>query len=135
MADYMKLPLPDLLKEITADGVVDQQEVQQLRERIFADNMVDQAEADFLFELNDLVSGKPNHPSWADFFIEAMTRFILEDLKSPGVVDEDETQWLIGHIQKDGSIDDIEIRLLRALKVQAKSLSQSLKSKIVEWKV
>lgn len=135
MVDYMDLPLSDLLTAIAEDGVVDEQEVKQLRKRVFADNVVDQAEADFLFELNDAVSGHANHASWADFFVEAITNYLLNDLKSPGEVDEGEAKWLIGHIEKDGNLDEIEKRLLRALKVQAKALPQGLKLKMTEWKV
>jgi len=135
MVDYMNLPLSELLKAVAEDGVVDEQEVKQLRMRVFADNVVDQEEADFLFDLNDAVSNQANHPSWVDFFVEAITRHLLNDPKSPGEVDEDEAKWLIGRIEKDGKLDEVEKRLLRALKVQAKALPQDLKLKMAEWKV
>ena len=70
--------LNELKKSILADGVIDEQEVKQLREVLYADGIIDKEEAEFLFELNDAVSGKENHASWKTLFIEAITSFLLE---------------------------------------------------------
>jgi hypothetical protein len=118
--------LKELKKSILADGVIDEQEVKQLREVLYADGVIDKEEADFLFELNDAVSGKENHASWTVLFIEAITSFLLEDETSPGEVDEDEAKWLIAKIQGDGKIDDIELALLQNLKSKAKFFPESL---------
>lgn len=118
--------LNELKKSILADGVIDEQEVKQLREVLYADGVIDKEEAEFLFELNDAVSGKDNHPSWKILFIEAITSFLLEDETSPGVVDEGEANWLLAKIQGDGKLDDIELSLLNNLKTKAKQLPQSL---------
>ncbi len=116
----------ELKKSILADGVIDEQEVKQLREFLYADGVIDKEEADFLFELNDAVSGKENHASWAVLFVEAITSFLLEDETSPGEVDEDEAKWLIAKIQGDGKLDEIESALLNNLKAKAKKLPKSL---------
>lgn len=118
--------LKELKKSILADGVIDEQEVKQLREVLYADGVIDKEEAEFLFELNDAVSGKKNHASWASLFIEAITSFLLDDEKSPGEVDEDEAKWLIEKIQGDGKLDEIEVALLKNLKTKAKKMPQSL---------
>ncbi|NLK93114.1 MAG: TerB family tellurite resistance protein [Bacteroidales bacterium] len=118
--------LNELKKSILADGVIDEQEVKQLREVLYADGIIDKEEAEFLFELNDAVSGKENHASWKTLFIEAITSFLLEDEMSPGVVDEDEAKWLLAKIEGDGKLDDIEVSLLNNLKSKAKQLPQSL---------
>jgi len=118
--------LKELKKSILADGVIDEQEVKQLREVLYADGVIDKEEAEFLFELNDAVSGKENHSSWATLFIDAITSFLLEDEKSPGEVDDDEAKWLVGKIQGDGKLDDLELALLNNLKAKAKNLPKSL---------
>jgi uncharacterized tellurite resistance protein B-like protein len=118
--------LTELKKSILADGVIDEQEVKQLREVLYADGIIDKEEAEFLFELNDAVSGKDNHASWATLFIEAITSFLLDDEASPGEVDEDEAKWLIEKIQGDGKLDKIEVTLLKNLKAKAKKMPQSL---------
>jgi len=118
--------LNELKKSILADGVIDEQEVNQLREVLYADGVIDKDEAAFLFELNNAVSGKENHPSWATLFIEAITSFLLEDEASPGEVDEDEAKWLIEKIQGDGKLDEIEVSLLKNIKDKAIKMPQSL---------
>lgn len=118
--------LKELKKSILADGVIDEQEVKQLREVLYADGLIDKEEAEFLFELNDAVSGKENHSSWASLFVDAITSYLLEDEKSPGEVDEDEAKWLVGKIQGDGKLDELELALLNNLKAKAKKLPKSL---------
>lgn len=118
--------LNELKKLVLADGVIDEQEVKQLREVLYEDGVIDKEEAEFLFELNDAVSGKPNHPSWGDFFVEAITDFLLSDEISPGEVDEDESIWLIEKIQKDGQVDELELDLVKNLQKKAIKLHKSL---------
>lgn len=118
--------LNKLKKSILADGIIDEQEVKQLRDVLYADGIIDKEEADFLFELNDAVSGKENHPSWKSLFVEAISSFLLDDETSPGFVDEDEAKWLLNKIQGDGKLDDIEISLLENLKSKAKQIPNSL---------
>ena len=118
--------LKELKKSILADGVIDEQEVNQLREVLYADGVIDKEEANFLFELNDAVSGKKNHSSWKKLFIEAISSYLLDDEKSPGEVDDDEAKWLIGKIQGDGKLDEIEEALLKNLKAKAKKIPQSV---------
>ena len=118
--------LNELKKSILADGVIDEQEVTQLREVLYADGVIDKEEAEFLFELNDAVSGKENHPNWETLFVDAITSFLLEDETSPGVVDEEEAKWLLAKIQGDGKLDKIELTLLNNLKAKSKQLPQSL---------
>jgi hypothetical protein len=118
--------LNELKKTILADGVIDEQEVKLLRDVLYADGAIDKEEAEFLFELNDAVSGKENHSSWATLFIEAITSFLLDDENSPGEVDEEEANWLIEKIRGDGKLDEIEVALLNNLKANAKSLPNIL---------
>lgn len=118
--------LSELKKSILADGIIDEQEVNQLREVIYEDGKIDKEEADFIFELNDAVSGKANHASWKTLFMDVITDFLLEDVNSPGIIDEDEAKWLVEKLQSDGKLDILELTLLQNLKAKAKQLPQSL---------
>ena len=118
--------LSELKNSILADGVIDAEEVKQLREVLYADGKIDKEEAEFLFELNDAVSGKENHPSWDMLFIEAITSFLLEDETSPGEIDDDEAKWLLDKIQGDGQIDGVERVLLENLKAKSKNFPKML---------
>lgn len=121
----------DLKKQILEDGIIDAQEVELLRKELYADGIIDREEADFLFELNDATSGKENHPSWKDLFVEAISSHVLEDEVSPGKVDEAEADWLIARIEKDGVYDENEKALLQNIKAKAAAIADKLKAKLV----
>jgi len=108
--------LAQLKQEILADGIIDSNEVAELEAAIFADGTVDTEEAEFLFDLNNAVSGKANHASWETLFIKAISSYLLEDENSAGEIDADEAQWLYNKIKGDGQIDTIERNLLVELR-------------------
>ena len=91
--------LEELKKELLADGIIDAEEVKTLESVIFEDGVVDKEEADFIFELNNAVSGKANAPEWKDFFVKAITSFVLDDEKSNGEIDDDEAKYLYEQIK------------------------------------
>lgn len=104
--------LTELQKKLTADGVIDAEEVVVIRKLIYADGLIDSEEVDFLFAVNDAVSGNENDPAWYDLFSEAIASNILED----GIIDEEETMMLISRIKGDGTVDLAEKKLLLLLK-------------------
>jgi hypothetical protein len=113
--------LEELKRELLADGIIDAGEVKELEAVLYEDGVIDKDEADFLFELNNAVSGKANAPEWKDFFVKAITSFVLDDEQSKGEVDEDEAKYLYDQIKGDGQIDDIEKALLENIKAKSKN--------------
>ena len=124
--DSDEVSLEELKKDLLADGKIDAEEVNKLREVLFADGKIDQEEADFLFEINDAVSGRSNDSSWKAFFVEAISDYLLNDEKSPGVIDEDEGKWLEAKINNDGKLDTVERALVASLRRKSKSMPKSL---------
>ena len=120
--------LEQLKKELLADGIIDSEEVKTIKAVIYEDGKIDKDEADFLFELNDAVSGKENAPEWKDLFVDAITAFVLEDEVSPNEIDEDEAEYLYNQIKGDGQVDDTERALLENIKAKAKSFPEKLAS-------
>lgn len=108
----MSEKLEQLKASILADGIIDAEEVRTISKAIYEDGKIDREEADFMFALNDAVTGKENHYSWKDLFVKAITDHVLKDDQSYGSVDDDEADYLIGKIQGDGKIDEIEQALL-----------------------
>ena len=113
--------LDELKRELLADGIIDADEVKELEAVLYEDGVIDKDEADFLFDLNDAVTGKANDPSWEDFFIKAITSFVLDDETSPGEIDDDEAKYLYDQIKGDGQIDDVEKALLENIKSKSKN--------------
>jgi len=120
--------LEQLKKELLADGIIDAAEVKELKAILYADGIIDTVEAEFLFELNNAVSGNQNDPSWSDLFVEAISSYLLEDENSPGEIDEAEAHWLYDKIKGDGVIDATERKLLLNLKSKSKSFPSKLES-------
>jgi hypothetical protein len=118
--------LEELKKELLADGIMDADEVKELEEVLYEDGVIDKDEADFLFELNDAVTGKANDPSWEKFFIKAITSFVLDDETSPGEIDDDEAQYLYDKIKGDGQVDGTEKALLLNIKDKSKNFPKVL---------
>ncbi len=111
--------LETLKQEILADGRIDAAEVDRLKEMLYADGVKDKKEANFLFELNDAVSEKEN---------AAISDYILKDEISPGIIDENEAEWLKERIGADGKVDGIEKKLLIHLIDNAKIVPDELKT-------
>ena len=107
---------------IIADGIVDLEEVQEIRADMYEDGVIDREEADQLFEINDGVSGNENAPEWKAFMIEAITDHVLADDVSPGVLDDEEATWLRAQIEGDGAVDDVEKGILENIIKTAKSV-------------
>ena len=116
--------LEELKKNLLADGVIDKEEVAQLREVLYADGVIDAEEVEFLFELNDAVSGKDNAPEWQEFFVEGVSDNILAD----GEIDEEEVKMLSEKISGDGQVDETEKALLLNLKAKAKNFPAALEA-------
>lgn len=120
------MTLQELKADFLADGIIDAEEVAKLKEILYADGIIDKEEAEFLFEINDAVTGKENDPAWETFFIQAISDFLLKDEVSPGEIDNDEAAWLVEKIGADGQVDGTEKALLENLKKEAKSFPASL---------
>lgn len=120
--------LDELKKDLLSDGIIDVEEVETIKHKIYEDGKIDREEANFLFELNDAVTGKDNAPEWKELFINAITAYVLEDEMSPDVIDEDEADYLYEQINGDGQIDDTERALLENIKAKAKNFPEKLAS-------
>lgn len=118
--------LQEFKTQLLADGVIDAAEVAKLKEVLYADDTIDKEEAEFLFDLNDAVTGKANDAAWEAFFVQAISDYLLKDEVSPGEIDADEAAWLVEKIGTDGQVDATEKALLENLKQNAKSFPASL---------
>jgi sigma-B regulation protein RsbU (phosphoserine phosphatase) len=103
------------------DGRIAESRVGQIRRIIYGSGVVprhavDRRMADFLFDLNDAMAGRPNHPTWTPLFVEAISDHVLADEQSPGEVDASEADWLVQRMEADQQYDDAEKALLAEVK-------------------
>ncbi len=120
--------LKQIKTELLADGVIDAAEVQELEILLFADGKIDAEEADFLFEINNAISGKENYADWERLFIKAISNYLLDDDHSKGEIDVNEADWLYNKLKSDGQIDSVERNLLLYLKDKSKNFPSNLAS-------
>ncbi len=118
---FLDYVLAALGHAVRTEGRVDERRVEQLRRVVYrggraGDEGVERRMADFLFDLNDAVTGRPNHPSWTRLFVGAVRSHVLDDDDSPGQVDAAETEWLVGRMEADRQYDPTERALLTKIK-------------------
>lgn len=113
-------------KAIVASGSITASDVADLRDIVYKNGRVEQDEAEFLFKLRKELNDMGNLKDWDNFFIQAICDFILDDDRSPEAIDDLEAKWLIEQIGADGVIDDVEQKLLKKLRKEAKFFPQGL---------
>ena len=99
MSGLRSLPIDEIL----ARGAISDGDVLKFRRVFYEDGVVSAEEAELLFKINDAC--KVGSASWAEFFIEAVTDFIVFQAQPQGYVTADNAHWLIDRVSKDGKID------------------------------
>ncbi len=99
------------LEDIVARGAITDFDVARLRRAFYKDGIISPDEAEKLFEANEACGVKDS--SWTDFFIEALTDYLVNQARPEGYVTAENADWLIDRIAKDGHIETkTELELL-----------------------
>lgn len=123
----MTAPVFDLAAQLKAKGALDAGDALSLRRAAWHDGKIDPAEADAIFDINNSV--KATGADWVDFFVEAMTAYIVEQQAPRGYVDDAKADWLIARIDKDGRVDSLgELELLVKVIEDATNVPDALKA-------
>ncbi|MEM8541322.1 MAG: hypothetical protein AAGF25_10240 [Pseudomonadota bacterium] len=75
-----------------------------LRREAFADGKIDRAEAEALFAID--YSVKEKSAEWSEFFVEAVTDYLVFSEAPEGHISKDNANWLIRAISHDGVVDN-----------------------------
>jgi hypothetical protein len=86
---------------LKAGAQISAADVLALRRSVWPDGAVSDAEASALFDLNRVA--RHAGPEWANFFIEAMTEYVVNQRPPRSYVDEGAARWLIAEIERDGA--------------------------------
>ncbi|MFH1919566.1 MAG: PP2C family protein-serine/threonine phosphatase [Planctomycetota bacterium] len=118
---FLDYVLAALQRVIVEGGPVGEDRVGQVRRVVFRQGLagqggIERKVADFLFDLNDAITDRPNHDAWTELFVEAISDHVLEDEESPGEVDADEAAWLVNRLEADQQYDDTEKALLAKIR-------------------
>ncbi len=106
-------------KKITAE------DVQTLRRSLYNDGVAEAGEVERLFGMDEAATDCD--PSWTELFVEAVTDYIVEQVEPEGHVSEENADWLITHISRDGTVKTTsELEILVKVLEKAKSSPQRL---------
>ena len=123
----MSMQFSNFAAQNLADGLVAPEEIQVLRQLGWADGQIDPDQAETLFVTNDsLVS--PDR-EWRDFFVAALSNFIVNTVQPHGQVDQEMADELIARIDRDGRVASLaELELLVRVLELASSAPDSLRN-------
>jgi hypothetical protein len=123
----MSFSYSDFAAALKAGTPISAEDVLAVRRWVWPDGSVSAAEAEALFALNR--SAKESAPEWADFFIEAMTDYVVNQTPPRGYVEDGHAAWLIGQIEQDGApITPTEIGVVVKVLESALNAPASLKA-------
>ncbi|MFM5931053.1 MAG: hypothetical protein ACKOPQ_09115 [Novosphingobium sp.] len=119
-----------LAEQAAADGAISPDEILALRRAGWGDGAITPEEAEALFAVNDRIA----NPSaeWADFFVEALSEFVVNAIEPRGYVDQGQADWLVSRIDHDGRLESLcELELLVKIIEKASNVPQSLKDYVL----
>lgn len=107
----MSMEFGNLVNAIAADGRISAEEILELRRLGWADGRMDPEEAEALFAANDACVAPTSE--WCDFFVEALSTFIVQTVEPSGYVDDEMADELISRVDRDGRVGTMaELELL-----------------------
>ena len=106
-------------KKITASQVLD------LRRSLYNDGVAEAGEVDRLFTMDEAATDCD--PSWTELFVEAVTDYIVEQVEPQGHISEENANWLIDRISRDGTVKTAsELEILVKVLEKAQTSPQRL---------
>ena len=91
-----------LMEEIASRGSSREADVRRIDNLLRAEGEISRGEAEMLFALQD--AARVQHPSWAQFFIQAVCDHVVESSEPAGYVNADNANWLMRWITTDGYV-------------------------------
>lgn len=112
------------------DGAISDDAVLALRRRVWPDGVIDLAEVEEVMAINDLIDAPSR--AWIDFYVEAVTEFLLSSSQPHGFLSQMQADWLILRLDRDGRLDSpAKLELLVHLLEKCDGTPDSLKAYIL----
>lgn len=122
----MSFQFDDLARAVAEDGRIAPDEILSLRQLGWGDGQINREEAETIFAINRQIILPTNE--WVDFFVEAVSEFVLNGTEPKGMCDEAEAQWLMDAIDHDGRLESMaELEALVRIVEKARNVPDSLK--------
>jgi hypothetical protein len=98
----MQPTLPSAIAALATPGIT-AEDVVALRRHYFADNAISLREGEELFALGERIGDADCH-EWHQFFSEAITLLLVEQIEPRGYLSDANAEWFIARIKADGHI-------------------------------
>ena len=122
----MSMQFSALAEQVKSDGFVSSEEILTLRQLGWGDGKIYREEAEAIFAINNDIRDPSNE--WVDFFVEALSEFVLNGTEPRGDCDDTEARWLIKAIDHDGVLESMaELELLVRVIEKAVNVPELLK--------
>jgi hypothetical protein len=107
----MSFSFSDFTAALKSGHRITPEDVLAVRRAIWPDGRVSDTEAGFVFDLNRLIEAPS--AEWRDFFLDALTDYVVNQKAPRGYVDEANADWLIREVDQDGeNVTRLEIELV-----------------------
>lgn len=118
------------ITEIINSGKITSQDVILCRRTMFGDGHISDDEAQSILTLNTNVD--EICAEWADFYVEAITDYLVHQTQPRGYISQENANWLINNMLKDGKVDhQTELELLISLVENALTVPPVLSSMVI----
>lgn len=95
----------EIAQRAAADAQVAADELLALRRQGWGDGIITRGEAEAIFAVNNSLKQRSNE--WCDFFVEAISEFVLNAAPPRLQCNDEEAQWLIDQIDHDGVTESV----------------------------
>lgn len=129
MNQFQLLSADEIVRLVHSLGKVDSNAVQALEKHLQADWIVTIDEAELLFQIDRQVGRQDdNCPAWRSLFIEAISRFVVFDMNTPGEISAEEAEWLRRHLSPGSDLTPNEVQLLKHMRKHSTSCCESMQN-------
>jgi hypothetical protein len=119
------MPNSDILTDIQASKRISADHARQLRRSLYNDGVAEAGEVERLFAMDE--AAVSSDPAWCELFTEAVTDFLVEQQQPQGYVSQENAEWLMSRISRDGVVKTrTELELLVRVLEKAQSSPERL---------
>lgn len=123
----MSMQFSELARAVATDRHVSPDEILSLRQLGWGDGLISREEAEAIFAINRQIDNPDRE--WIDFFVEALTEFVLNGTEPKQMCDADEANWLIAQLDADGRLETMaELELMVRVIERAHNVPEALKT-------
>lgn len=123
----MSFSFSDFSASLQGGRPITSEDVLAVRRAVWPDGKVSDAEAGTVFDLNRAI--REPSAEWRDFFLEAMTDYVVNQKAPRGYVDEVNAAWLMAQVERDGEpVSRLEVELVVKVIERALNCPASLRS-------